>query len=453
MKRFTAFISAILILTFVLGLPGSAVAASNRTAVVGGIWAKDAPAPGNNPITGTTYANDALSESVINNGWPFSQVVNSATFNEFMRRISIILTLSEQWGVLPWSTSTAYTTGAVVTGSDNYQYKALQGSSGKDPVSYPTYWALENASVPNYALSTGSNNAYAITIPQKNALTPGQPVFFKANFSNTGSCTLSVNSQTPVIIKNARGVVLSSGDIPQNAIVMVTYDSVAANYVLISGNVAYLSELAAFALKNGSSSNKFSVANGTTGNDAVNYAQMIAAIAGVTGVDLSAYAKTADVSTTLQSYARLTDLTPYAPISILSAYALKNGDVANKFSVANGVAGTDAVNVQQFPAVLSGNGCQKLPSGLIIQWGKTITPTGNIGSGRFTEGVSFPCQQAFTTVFSVSVLVVANETDYQPSASYGVTGVTKDGFTIAYGEWLSGTSQQLDGFYWVAYGK
>jgi hypothetical protein len=327
MKRLTAFISALLILT--LGLPGVAISASNRTTVVGGVWALGAAAPGNNPIAGNTYANDALSESVINDGWPFSQVVNSANFNEFMRRISIILTLAEQWGVLPWSTSTSYTAGALVTGSDNYQYRALQSSAGKDPVSYPDYWALNTSTTPNYALSTGSNNAYAITIPQKNALTSGQPVFFKANFSNTGSATLSVNSQSPVVIKNARGVVLSSGDIPQNAIVMVTYDSAAANYVLISGNVAYLSELAGYALKNGSSSNKFSVANGVSGYDAVNYAQMMAAIAGVTGVDLSAYAKAADVS------------------AALATKAPKGGDANTVFSVANGASGNNAVNIQQ----------------------------------------------------------------------------------------------------------
>ena len=443
MKRLTAFISALLILT--LGLPGVAISASNRTTVVGGVWALGAAAPGNNPIAGNTYANDALSESVINDGWPFSQVVNSANFNEFMRRISIILTLAEQWGVLPWSTSTSYTAGALVTGSDNYQYRALQSSAGKDPVSYPDYWALNTSTTPNYALSTGSNNAYAITIPQKNALTSGQPVFFKANFSNTGSATLSVNSQSPVVIKNARGVVLSSGDIPQNAIVMVTYDSAAANYVLISGNVAYLSELAGYALKNGSSSNKFSVANGVSGYDAVNYAQMMAAIAGVTGVDLSAYAKAADVSAALLlkaaktgdanskfsvangttgndavNYAQVltmiagggVDLSAYAKTADVSAaLATKadlNGNASNKFSAADGTSGKEVVNKSQFGSSAAQSGYVKLPGGIMIQWG--VTPS------------VAPCTVNFPTAFSGapwSVQVTVNNAT--SSGAYGIS--------------------------------
>jgi hypothetical protein len=442
MKRLTAFISALLILT--LGLPGVAISASNRTTVVGGVWALGAAAPGNNPIAGNTYANDALSESVINDGWPFSQVVNSANFNEFMRRISIILTLAEQWGVLPWSTSTSYTAGALVTGSDNYQYRALQSSAGKDPVSYPDYWALNTSTTPNYALSTGSNNAYAITIPQKNALTSGQPVFFKANFSNTGSATLSVNSQSPVVIKNARGVVLSSGDIPQNAIVMVTYDSAAANYVLISGNVAYLSELAGYALKNGSSSNKFSVANGVSGYDAVNYAQMMAAIAGVTGVDLSAYAKAADVS------------------AALATKAPKGGDANTVFSVANGASGNDAVNYAQMMTAIAGatgtdlsnyptrsevssaiatartgaktdvdaeftgsgmqvkgqSGYQKLPGGVMFQWGVTPVAPGT---------VNFPTSFSGTP-WSVQV-TVNNATS---SGAYGISATSLSASSFYY---------------------
>jgi hypothetical protein len=46
-----------------------------------------------------------------------------------------------------------------------------------------------------------------------------------------------------------------------------------------------------------------------------------------------------------------------------------SGDSTRTYSVAAGVATTDAVNVGQFPASLVANGYQKLASGLIIQWG------------------------------------------------------------------------------------
>ena len=308
--------------------PSVTLAVTNRTTTVGGIWAKDAPVPGNNPIAGSTYANDALSEALINDGWPFSQIVNSANFNEFMRRLSTLTTLSEQWGILPWSSLTSYSPGALVIGSDARRYKALLASSNtaaKDPITNPTYWELDNG-VPNFAVSTGSNNAYAITIPQNNAPVRGQPMFFSANFTNSGPCTLSINGFSAAPLKKRNGADLASGDILQYQIVMVIYDGTT---LLASGGSVFQSELSVYALKNGSSSNKFSVANGTTGYDAVNYAQMMAAIAAVTGVDLSAYAKTADVS------------------AALATKAPKGGDANTVFSVANGASGNNAVNIQQ----------------------------------------------------------------------------------------------------------
>ena len=488
MKRFTAFISSFLILTMVLVIPGSSVAASNRTTVVGGIWAKDAPVPGNNPIAGNTYANDALSEALINDGWPFSQIVDSANFNEFMRRVSTILTLAEQWGILPWSSSTSYSTGALVIGSNNFRYRALQDSAGEDPVSYPTYWGYDT-NAPNFAVSTGSSNAYAITIPQKDALTPGVPVFFKANFTNTGSVTLSVNSQTPVVINSARGAALSAGDILQDAIVVVTYDNIAANYVLISGNVAYLSDLANYAAKNGNSAYKFSVANGTTGYDAVNYAQMMAAIAGVTGVDLSAYAKTADVSAALllkaskngdannkfsvangvsgndavnyqQMMAAIAgatgvDLSAYAKTADVSAALLLkadlNGNSSNTFSVANGTSGNQAVNISQFTGSnqnKSTNGYQKFPGGFMIMWGY-VASSMNEGSQTLTYNTG----ASFTTAFSLSVTVQCPASTSCDKVMQVVGTPGPSSASLYCQNMNSGETTSATGYYWMAMGR
>jgi hypothetical protein len=421
--------------------------AANRTVQLGGVWAKDAPEPGNNPIAGNTYANDALSEALINDGWPFSQIVNSANFNEFMRRQSTLTILLEQWGILPWSAYTTYSPGALVLGSNSWRYKATLASSStapKDPVSNPTYWELDYGVV-NFVVSTGSNNAYSVTIPQNNMPVSGLPFFFKANFTNTGSATLSVNGGAPTLIKKVSIQALTGGEINLNEIVMMMYDGFAVppNYKLLSGGVAYEVELAGYALKNGNSSNKFSVANGTSGNDAVNYAQMMTAIAGG-GSDLSAYAKTADVS------------------AALLLKAPKNGSADNKFSVANGTAGNDAVNYAQMMTAIAGatgtdmsnyptrsevssaiataragaktdvdaeftgsgmqvkgqSGYQKLPGGVMFQWGVTPVAPGT---------VNFPTSFSGTP-WSVQV-TVNNATS---SGAYGISATSLSASSFYY---------------------
>ncbi len=77
-----------------------------------------------------------------------------------------------------------------------------------------------------YALATGSSNAYAITIsPAPTAYATGNIFIFKANFANTGTCTLNVNSLGAKTIKKADGATnLDSGDIANGQIVQVVYD-------------------------------------------------------------------------------------------------------------------------------------------------------------------------------------------------------------------------------------
>ena len=506
MKRILV-VTSILLTLFLVGAGGLispiSTMAANRTVQLGGVWAKDAPEPGNNPIAGNTYANDALSEALINDGWPFSQIVNSANFNEFMRRQSTLTILLEQWGILPWSAYTTYSPGALVLGSNSWRYKATLASSStapKDPVSNPTYWELDYGVV-NFVVSTGSNNAYSVTIPQNNMPVSGLPFFFKANFTNTGSATLSVNGGAPTLIKKVSIQALTGGEINLNEVVMMMYDGFAVppNYKLLSGGVAYEVELAGYALKNGNSSNKFSVANGVSGYDDVNYAQMMAAIAGVTGVDLSAYAKAADVSAALATkapkggdantvfsvangtagndavnYAQMmtaiagggSDLSAYAKTADVSAALLlkapKNGSADNKFSVANGTAGNDAVNYAQMMTAIAGatgtdmsnyptrsevssaiataragaktdvdaeftgsgmqvkgqSGYQKLPGGVMFQWGVTPVAPGT---------VNFPTSFSGTP-WSVQV-TVNNATS---SGAYGISATSLSASSFYY---------------------
>ena len=215
----------------------------NRTTTIGGIWANGAVDPVSAPVAGTTYAKSELTQALIEAGWPFSVKVDSANFNEIMRRVTTLLGLLEQWGVLPWCEFTVYAIGGRALGSNGTIYKAIQASTNKDPISYPDYWEADGG-VLNYAVATGAANVYAITIPQNMAvLTPGLPMLFKVNVTNTGASTLNVNGLGAVPLKKSGTVSLAAGDLLIGQVVIATFDG--ANIQIQAGAVAYMTDIAA----------------------------------------------------------------------------------------------------------------------------------------------------------------------------------------------------------------
>lgn len=114
--------------------------AQNRDIEIGGVWANGAPDPPAEPIAENTYRNSTLTPQQVEEGWPFQKIVNSADFNEVMHRVTGLLRILEQWGVMPWSPLTTYAVGAHVLGSNNIIYKAIQATTGNDPISSPTQW-------------------------------------------------------------------------------------------------------------------------------------------------------------------------------------------------------------------------------------------------------------------------------------------------------------------------
>lgn len=91
----------------------------------------------------------------------------------------------------------------------------------------------------------------------------------------------------------------------------------------------------------------------------------------VTGVDPAIYSGNAQ---TLQGFSA-------------SAFAMVNGDLNNNFYAKYGYSNNAVVCYGQFAGLQSQTGYQKLPNGLILQWG-TITPA--MGSQTFTFPIAFP---------------------------------------------------------------
>ncbi len=129
-------------------------------------------------------------------------------------------------------TGTKVTIGSDATG-DTY-YREADGTLTRAPVGSTGQVMTSNGSNPvwsapaevnRYAVSTGSANAYIVTLtPALGSYTAGTLVQFKANFTNTGACTVNVNGLGAIAIKKLNNLDLVSGDIATDMIVELQYD-------------------------------------------------------------------------------------------------------------------------------------------------------------------------------------------------------------------------------------
>lgn len=114
---------------------------SDRSEIIGGIWAEGAANAPSSPVEGETYAKSNMSEEDINNGYGYKSTPDSAKFNEILRRITTLLTLLESYGVLPWCPDTTYEQGGLCIGYNGFTYRSLLGSNiNNNPVTTGSPW-------------------------------------------------------------------------------------------------------------------------------------------------------------------------------------------------------------------------------------------------------------------------------------------------------------------------
>lgn len=123
--------------------------ATNRNMKMPGVWAKDAlttiPQP---PVSGIAYRNDSLTEAEVNEGQKYGSIGDSAVWNQELWAATTLLKELESQGILSWSPLVDYSVSAMVMGSNDKLYSALQASgpstAPQDPVndSTQTYWIL-----------------------------------------------------------------------------------------------------------------------------------------------------------------------------------------------------------------------------------------------------------------------------------------------------------------------
>lgn len=106
-----------------------------RTVTLPAIWADDAiteiPTP---PIANTTYRNTDLGSTELLQGWPYQKIVDSADFNQTLWLISNLVKSCEQYGIMPWCTSTTYKKNGICLASNGIFYWAKKDNTGVNPV-------------------------------------------------------------------------------------------------------------------------------------------------------------------------------------------------------------------------------------------------------------------------------------------------------------------------------
>jgi hypothetical protein len=109
-----------------------------------------------------------------------------------------------------------------------------------------------------------------------------------------------------------------------------------------------------------------------------------------------------------------------------------------------GVNSGDAVNMGQFLASMTANGYQKLPGGLIIQWGTSVTNSGGVGTVVFP--IAFP-----NTCLSVNTTVTGSATFPSISAFSEVSELSVTQF-VCYTITYNNLVYSGGGFTWFAIG-
>lgn len=116
---------------------------ANRTIVIPAAWGEGALELPITPVTGVAYRDSAITASEVKAGWAFGTTADSSKLNELLLRISSLLMLSEQYGVLPFCATTTYALGGLAMGSNGVVYESIVASNyGHDPVTDTghSYW-------------------------------------------------------------------------------------------------------------------------------------------------------------------------------------------------------------------------------------------------------------------------------------------------------------------------
>ena len=306
-------------------------------------------------------------------------------WNWVMNRSDVSAAYSFQMGVPEWDSTIEYQYHA------NYKsyvqrnglvYKALQTGVNKNPLTQPTYWGL---AFDDYGVASTVQSNLATHITNYGTL---------ASLSNatTARTNLGVYSKAEAAQKNGDAAQLFS---------------------VANGTTGYeavnKSQLDTKAPTAGNATQEFAVATATTGNSAVNKTQFDAK----TGQATETVAGIAEICTNAELLAGVSDLVVATPLKLRLGFAANfapNGYIS-------------------FPTWLGG---------LIIQWGLKNVPLASTASVAFLP--------TFDNVYNIQITMAG--LSFDPQAANYVDSVSTSGFNLT-----NKSPSSNANFYWLAIGN
>lgn len=109
-------------------------------------------------------------------------------------------------------------------------HKNRHASGGADALTPADIGAAPASNGIPYVPSTGSANAYVVTVVGASTYTEGMALAVKINISNTGASTINVNGLGAKVIKDSKGQDLKAGTLTANSIYTLRYNG--TNFIL-----------------------------------------------------------------------------------------------------------------------------------------------------------------------------------------------------------------------------
>ncbi|WP_315384787.1 hypothetical protein [Microvirgula aerodenitrificans] len=357
-------------------------------------------------------------------------------------------------GIPEWNVSRSYPVNSYVRRGGT-MWKSIVASTGQDPSTSPSYWIswgltladLQNA-YSTFSTDTGAaNTVVAAFWPAITALADGMQLRVKIKATNTGATTCKVNDLPARAIVGLAGSALQGGELVANGRALLMYSATSDSFVLLSceGGAQTAPTPPQF-------DNDTSIATTAFVQQALgNWRGFAANTAGGTFTLAAADAG----KTIVLSGASVTGTLVLPKIGTVpdgAGWLIKCEAVTSNWSIAthaddgaNMVVGQAVASVpirrgdyaiitrggsswrvhgsvclpygDQFTASLAVNGYQKLPGGLILQWG-TIDASANNALTSLTFPIAFPFAcRAFSGTVGHTVGIAVS---YQNMAATGV---------------------------------
>ena len=337
---------------------------------------------------------------------------------------------------------------AVIYWTGNYKVD-LKTAAGVQVTGYPVdnYQSLSSAteSAQSYlATVAGTPDVItAIATPPITAYSAGQVFRFIASGANTTNVTININGLGAKAITKNGTTALVAGDIPSGAMIEIIYDGTRFQFIGVVSDRVPSASLSALVKAYGLQYSGVTLLSSDTTLTTAHKGRLVivAGSSGVVTLTMPASATFSDgdgISFLNASATYAVTLTRAGSDQInpgsaaVSSVTLNPGDT---FSCALYASGTNweatggsaqLAYTSIFGSSIASSGYQKLPSGLIIQWGQfTQADNGGAVAFTFTHPIAFPnaARQAFITVGN-------NITGGPIASAEGLGATTTTGFTL-----------------------